>query len=285
MQIPGAAPVIVGVNGTAAGLAAVRLAAREAVARGLELRIVHAFTWPKPGRGASEEYAPARHAAAGIVDEAVAVAARSTPGVRIIGSLIDGIPIRVLLQQSRAAELLVVGDDDVAMAAGLPMDSVLLQIVSRARCPVVVARGIRPPAGPVLAAVDGSPTSLLALRHAAAESQRRQVSVEVAHVVEGVGHDAEEAGRRVLETALAAVPGLTGARITMLIGDPARTLVRASRHARMLVVGPRGQDGATLLGPVAHQLLLKCACPTVFVHGSTAAAPTGPGLFPHPALP
>lgn len=284
MQIPGAAPVVVGVNGTAAGLAAVRLAAREAVARGLELRIVHAFTWPKPRRGASEEYAPARHAAAGIVDEAVAVAARSTPGVRVTGSLIDGVPIRVLLQQSRAAELLVVGDDDVAMVAGLPMDSVLLQIVSRARCPVVVARGIRPPAGPVLAAVDGSPTSLLALRHAAAESQRRQVAVEVAHVVEGAGHDAEEAGRRVLETALAAVPGLTGARITMLIGDPARTLVRASRHARMLVVGPRGQDGATLLGPVAHQLLLKCACPTVFVHGSTAAAPTDPGLFPQPAL-
>ena len=35
MQIPGAAPVVVGVNGTAAGLAAVRLAAREAVVTGI----------------------------------------------------------------------------------------------------------------------------------------------------------------------------------------------------------------------------------------------------------
>jgi len=110
MLIPGAAPVVVGVNGTAAGLAAVRLAAREAVARGLELRVVHAFTWPHPRR-ADEDYASARHAAAHVVDQAVNTAKRSTPGVRVSESLIDGVPIRVLLQLSRAAELLVVGDD------------------------------------------------------------------------------------------------------------------------------------------------------------------------------
>ena len=286
MLVRGAAPVVVGVNGTSAGLAAVRLAAREAVARGLELRVVHAFTWPNPRRGGNDQdYAPARHAAAHFVEEAVTTATRSTPGVRVSGSLIDGVPIRVLLQQSRTAELLAVGDDDVAMVSSLPMDSVLLQIVSRARCPVVVARGIRPPAGPLLAAVDGSAASLLALRHAAAEARRRQLAVEVAHVVEDPGHDAEETGRRLLEASLAAVPQLTGARVTMLVGDPARALVRASRHARMMIVGPRGQDGATLLGPVAHQLLLKCACPTVFVHGSTAAERSHPGLLPEPAVP
>src|SRR3712207_8783536 len=43
MRTPSAPPVVVGVNGTSAGLAAVRLAAREAVARGVELRVVHAF--------------------------------------------------------------------------------------------------------------------------------------------------------------------------------------------------------------------------------------------------
>jgi nucleotide-binding universal stress UspA family protein len=46
--------------------------------------------------------------------------------------------------------------------------------------------------------------------------------------------------------------------------------VRASRKARMVLVGPRGRDGATLLGPVAQELLRHGACPTLFVHGTTA---------------
>src|ERR1700754_751017 len=112
MQIPSESPVVVGVNGTAAGLAAVRLGAREALARGVELRIVHAFTWPgTPHSGAPKAYAPARREASRLVKQAVAAAQRSTPGVRVTGQLIDGVPTRVLLQQSRTADLVVLGDD------------------------------------------------------------------------------------------------------------------------------------------------------------------------------
>jgi nucleotide-binding universal stress UspA family protein len=279
MQIPGEAPVVVGVNGTAAGLAAVRLAAREAVARGRELRVVHAFTWPR--RGAAElEYAPARHAAARIVDQAVTTARRSTPGAHVSGILVDGLASRVLLQLSRSAELIVVGDDNLSTVARLPLDSVLMQVVSRSWCPVVVARGLRPPVGPLLAAVDGSPESRLALRYAAAEAQRRGVDVEVVHVIEKAGGDAENAGRRLLTDALTAVPELTEARMRLLIGDTANALIRASRHARMIIVGPRGQDGAALLGPVAQELLRRCACPTVFVHGTTADDGWSTGTVP-----
>ena len=281
MQIPGEAPVVVGVNGTAAGLAAVRLAAREAVARDRDLRIVHAFTWPSRRPGASDlEYAPARRAAAQIVDQAVTTARRSTPGVHVSDLLVDGLAVRVLLQLSRSAELIVLGGDDLAAVARLPLDSVLLQVVSRSRCPVVVARGLRPPVGPLLVAVDGSAASRQALRYAAAEAQRRQVGVEVVHVVERGDGDAETAGRRILADALTAVPDLTGARTRLLIGDPADALIRASRHARMVIVGPRGQDGATLLGPVAQELLRRCACPTVFVHGTTADDGWSAGTVP-----
>jgi nucleotide-binding universal stress UspA family protein len=269
MQIPGEAPVVVGVNGTAAGLAAVRLAAREAVARGRELRVVHAFTWPRRG-SAEQEYAPARHAAAYIVDHAVTTARRSTPGVHVSGVLVDGLAGRVLLQLSRNADLVVLGDDSLSGAARLPLDSILMQVVSRSWCPVVVARGLRPPVGRLLAAVDGSPDSRLALRYAAAEAQRREVGVEVVHVIDRAGGDAETAGRRVLADALTAVPELTGARTRLLIGDPANALIRASRRARTIIVGPRGRDGAALLGPVAQELLRRCACPTVFVHGIAA---------------
>jgi nucleotide-binding universal stress UspA family protein len=281
MRIPGAAPVVVGVNGTAAGLAAVRLGAREAVARRRELRILHAFDWPGPAHhDLPEAYAPARRQASRVVDEAVATAQRSTPYVRVSGYLVDGPATRTLLQQSRTAELILLGDDDLATSPRVPIDSVLLQTVARAWCPVVVSRGLRPPVGPVLAAVDGSPASLLALRLAAAEAVRRGVPLEVAHVVEEAGTAAEEAGQDLLDAAVAAVPGLRCVRKRLLIGDPAGALIRASRHARIVIAGPRGRDGAVLLGRVAQDLMRRCACPTVFVHRATADEPWSAGTVP-----
>ena len=279
MQMPGPAPVVVGVNGTAAGLAAVRLGAREAVARGQPLRVVHVFTWPSARHfDDAPDWASARRAAGAIVADAVSTAARTVPGVRVQGLVLDGLPVRELLRQSRTADLIVLGDDDLATIPRLPPDSVLVQTISRSRCPAIVARGVRPPAGPVLAAVDGSLCSLLALRLAAAEAQRRDIAIEVVHVVEQP--EAEEAGRLVLAEAVAAVPGLRGVQTRLLVGEPAPTLVRASRRARMMVVGPRGAGGSSLLGAVAQQLLRRCACPTVFVHGTPADDRSAAGTVP-----
>jgi hypothetical protein len=77
-----------------------------------------------------------------------------------------------------------------------------------------------------------------------------------------------------------AVPGLEHATQTILIGDPGATLVQASRHARLVEVGPRGVDGAQLLGPVAQELLRRGACPTVFVHRATADDTWSAGTVP-----
>ncbi len=279
MQIPGPAPVVVGVNGTSSGLAAARLGAQEAMARGEPLRIVHVFSWPGPRSfDDAPDWATARHEAARIVAEAVATASRTVPGVHVEGLLTDGLPVRELLRQSRTAGLIVLGDDDLALSPRLPADSVLVQTVARARCPVVVARGVRPPAGPLLTAVDGSPSSMLALRVAAVEARRRRVAVEVAHVVDHAG--TQEAGRRLLESAVAAVPELHGARTRLLVGDAAPVLIRASRRARMMIVGPRGTNSGSLLGEVAGQLLRRCACPTVFVHGTPAEERVPAGTVP-----
>ncbi|GAB1691304.1 universal stress protein [Krasilnikovia sp. M28-CT-15] len=295
MLTPGSTGVVVGVNRTAAGLAAVRLGAREAVARGCALRIVHAFTWPEtapprpwpgtapPGPGQnpeSQDYGTARHAAARMVEHAVTVARRATPAPRVQGLVVDGPPARVLLQQSRTAQLLILGEDDLATVPHLTVGSVLLQTVSRARCPVAVARGVRPPTGPLLAGVDGSAASLAALRHAAAEARWRQLAVEVVHVVELPGPAAQARARSMLDAAIAAVPGLPTHRVLLPTGDPATELVRASRHARMVIVGPRGADGSPLLGVVAHELLRRCVSPTLFVHGSTAGERTPAGTVP-----
>jgi nucleotide-binding universal stress UspA family protein len=264
MRNPSSSSVVVGVTGTSAGLAAVRLAAREAVARGRNLRIVHAFTWHEGGR----------RDASRVIDEAVATAQRSTPRVRVTGQLVDGPADQVLIRLSRAAELVVLGDDDLATTPWLPPGSVLVQTVARAWCPVLVARGPRPPGGPLLAAVDGSPSSLPTLRHAAAEAVRRRAPIEVVHVTKGP----LEAGRKLLAEVVAGVPELARARTRVLPGDAVGpVLVRESGKARMIVLGPRGEHDTGLLGSVARELLHRGACPTFFIHGRTLPAQRIPG--------
>lgn len=267
-------PVVVGVTGTSASLAAARLAAREAVSRGCQLKVVHAFTWPSHGPpGAGTDYGRDRRAASRVVDEAVLTAQRSTPGVRVTGQLMDGPADRVLLRLSRTAGLLVVGDDDLATTPWLPPASVLVQTVARSWCPVLVARGPRPPRGTVLAAVDGSANGMRALRHALAEARRRRTALEVVHVVrEYAGRD-EERGRQVLDEAAAVAPA---ARTRLLAGAPGPTLVLASRRGRVIVLGPRGARDAGLLGGVAREVLHRGACPTIFVHGRSVPAPRTP---------
>jgi nucleotide-binding universal stress UspA family protein len=212
MRSTDTAPVVVGVNGTAAGLAAVRMAARESVARGQPLRVVHAFAWPGYGPAAGGvPYDELRHAAAEVLARAVTTATRSAPAARVSGYLVDGPAARVLLQQSRTAGLLVLGDDDPGATVRLPTDSVLVQAVARSRCPVLVARGVGRGDGPVVVGVDGSPAARVALRYAAAEAVRRHASLHVLHVYEPKEADrdaaadpaAEAAARPVLDAALA----------------------------------------------------------------------------------
>jgi nucleotide-binding universal stress UspA family protein len=272
MQISPQEAVVVGVDGSAAGLAAVRLAAREAVSRGRALTVVHAFTWPDPRLGSGgADYAAARRAASRVVDEAVSTAQRSTPGADVRGQLVDGPPGRVLLRLSRGAALVVLGGD--GSAAGLP-SPVLTEVVTRSWCPVEVARGPRPSSGPVLAAIDGSSCSLLALRFAAAESRRRGCPLWAVHVMTGAGPEAEAAARRMLDRTLLAVADLPQVRRRVLTGPPQQTLVVAARHAGMIVLGPRGggprgveRPGAVRLGSVAEAVLRRGGCPAVFVHG------------------
>lgn len=249
-------PVVVGVDGTPGGRAAVRLAAREAAARECTLTVVHAFTWADLGGG----YASARGAASRAVEEAVAFAQRSTPGVDARGQLLDGPPAGVLAGLSHSAALLVVGGDGLdRLGAG----SVVRDLVTRAWCPVMLARGPRPPTGPVLAAVDGSAFSALALRFAAGQARLRATPLHVAHVLDHLG---ERQATAMLD-AMVAEAGVPHARRRILPGPPAATLVRLTHRAGLVVLGARGAGGARRIGAVAGEVLRRGGCPAVFAHG------------------
>jgi len=154
------APVIVGVDGSLAALAAVDVAVREAALRGRPLRLIHAFAWPYPQSSPDPTTpGPAMDELRGLAERVLAVAwgraHAACPELSVDGEIVTGGATAVLRDCSRTAPLVVLGDRGLGGFSGLLVGSVAVQLVAHAACPVLVARGTADPAAPVLLGVDG----------------------------------------------------------------------------------------------------------------------------------
>ena len=136
------APVVVGVDGSPASLAAARLAAREARLRGVRLTVAHARpTIPDPfGHGsvpplATEDENDPTHKAAQVVAQALQ---RENPGLTVEVALVDDEPADGLTGLARGAALLVVGSRGLGSFRGMLLGSVSGAVVREADCPVLV---------------------------------------------------------------------------------------------------------------------------------------------------
>ena len=131
-------PIVVGVHGSVASLAALQWAAQEAALRHVTLHVVRA--WEDQGRHLAP-YALLRlpgsresRTAAGVsLEQAVRVVADRSPPVTVTAEVADGPPARVLIDRAVHAALLVVGS--AARDVLGPVTRVCLQ---RAPCPVVL---------------------------------------------------------------------------------------------------------------------------------------------------
>lgn len=279
-------PVVVGVDGSASALAAVRLATREGAWRGRALRIVHAFIWPllRVNTGASAEVPEGglRHDAERVLAEAAATAAATDRAVTVTTDLVTGAPAAVLLSAARRADLMVLGDRGLGGFTGLLLGSVAVQVASHSDTPVLVARGEEHPGGPVLLGADDSPAASPAIEAAFTEAEQRGVELLAVRVwnrptatlsMMPLPHDPDRAAadeQQVLTHALADCrqghPKVQ-VREDVVAGRTGRTLVRLSELAQLVVVGARGRGGFTglLLGSVSQQLLHHAACPVLVV--------------------
>src|SRR5690242_17210447 len=108
--------VVVGVDGSAQALRALRWAAPEARRRRAALRLITAFAWTDdrlvglPALGSAPYGEHLRSAATKALAVAAAAAAEADPDVPVVQELVPGFPGGVLLEESKTAELLVVGD-------------------------------------------------------------------------------------------------------------------------------------------------------------------------------
>ena len=138
------AAVVVGVDGTEASHAALRLAVHEARLRGLEVRAVHVWHVPVSlylaGSAPTEDECAAYEAEArAVLDAAIAELGADAEGVSVTPVLCEAPATAApLVREAEMAELLVLGSRGVGPVRELLGTSVSHTCVHRAACPVLV---------------------------------------------------------------------------------------------------------------------------------------------------
>jgi nucleotide-binding universal stress UspA family protein len=137
--------IVVGVDGSEGGVAALEFAAGEAAFRGARLRIVSAWDVPVAayGAGFAPPFDPATYDAFGaraqeVADDALAAVKKLQPSLEAEAVAMQGHPADVLIENGADAKLIVVGRRGLGGFRSLLLGSVSQQVVQHAARPVVV---------------------------------------------------------------------------------------------------------------------------------------------------
>ncbi|MCE7004677.1 universal stress protein [Kibdelosporangium philippinense] len=285
-------PIIVGVDGSAAALAAVRWAAQEASARKLPLTLVH--LQPDPiSRYHDEKVAAAmrpalREQAEKWLHEALVAARAEVPDQNPSIELGDAEVVAALVEMSADAAMIVLGARGLGGFTGMLVGSTANSVVAGATCPVTLVRtprlGPSETAGPVVVGVDGSPASEAAIKFAFEEASLRRTSLIAVHTwtevyldpelnVDRIALDTtvlEERERELLAQRLAGwqekYPDVPVTRVVTK-GRPVRALLDYDEQAQLIVVGSRGLGGyhGMLLGSTSQALMHYTLTPLAVV--------------------
>ncbi len=284
--------VVVGVDGSDGSRAAAAWALDEARRRGAELEVVYSWQMPALAYSAPAFVAPTAEE----VDQeghdllASALSGLDAGDVKVSLVVREGPPAEAL--QLAASEpdvrLLVVGCRGHGGVTELLLGSVTHALSHRHPVPLVIvprATSVHPvdPHARIVAGVDGSPESLLALRWAAGAARLREVPLRAVTAWQHSRHAGDDPppGSGSLPTKLqlaaadvlaAAVEGLgdIGVPVERAIveGPPARVLVDEAARAQLLVIGGRGHGRAreVLFGSVGHACTHRSPVPLALVN-------------------
>lgn len=196
----------------------------------------------------------------------------------------DGNASEVLVEAGESARMLVVGAQGHNQVFVAMNGSTSQHVARHATCPVMVVRETRDPrSGRVVVGVDGSDASMRALDVAGELARDEDDELVVVFVAEfwqpgTFAYDDALVAAEIVELRRAnearvlarieeyhqANPGIR-LRVDQPHRSAASALVRASRSARVVVVGARGRGAfaALLLGSVSSSVLHRAHCPVV----------------------
>ena len=140
--------IVVGVDGSPGAKEALRFALEEAKFRQARLRVVHAWQFGYIGVTGIEGFSPLygadlgelRHNAEVLLDATLHDVIPDENSVAFERQVVEGSAATVLVDESRGADLLVVGSRGHGGFAGLLLGSVSQQCSQHAACPVVIVR-------------------------------------------------------------------------------------------------------------------------------------------------
>ncbi|MFE9773724.1 universal stress protein [Streptomyces sp. NPDC005931] len=287
------ARVTAGVDGSTESLAAAEWAAREAVRRGWELRLLHVGPWhPREDDAGTARAAARQRSARRILRRCEEHVRAGCPGVRVYGEQAEGPATAALATAAGDGGLLALGSRGLGRLSALVAGSVALGVVACATGPVVLVRsgtgGTATPAGSgnadvvVGADVTESCDDVLAFAFEAARVRRARLRVVHAWrapgpltlgpgelgLADGAAQRAEWLGylSAVLRAWRDTCPEVEVLE-TVVTDDPADALPQAASGAGLLVVGHRitERPGVARTGPVTHAAIRQADCPVAVV--------------------
>ncbi|MCX5124141.1 universal stress protein [Streptomyces sp. NBC_00347] len=270
-----ALPVIVGFDGSPRSLAAARWAAREALAAGAPLRLLHVGqAWPtvqpispefQPVLGANES------AARAVLSSVVAELRAAHQGLDVEAATAEGGPGNEIPRAAAGANagLIVLGASGEERHVVPLLGSTALHVAGRAEVPVVLVRepAERAPHGRgVVVGVDPAGDYAAVLDFAYAWAARHALPLCAVHAVQ-TGPAAPEPLEAAVAAAGAAHPSVPTQCVTRS-GDPAKLLLEESAEADLLVVGRRHHRPLHGMGPTDHAVAHHAHSPVALIpHG------------------
>ncbi|MEV7127638.1 universal stress protein [Streptomyces sp. NPDC093260] len=297
--------VTVGLDDSPESRAAAEWAAREALLRGLPLKIVHVQE-PTPkyvARTALLDLDGYQHWAQQLTHESAEGIRLRHPGIEVITEQLTGTVADVLCEAAGFADVLVLGARALSGLRGFIVGSVSLGIVARAERPVVLVRaeeqaadehgtdpaGVPPAAAPfppVVLGLDIDQPDDTLLEFAFDAAARRNTALRAVHAWpepptsfyrfpgDAELHDTLERGQasllsKVLRPWRQKFPDVEVIEVSRC-GSAAQVLVSDSRDASLVVVGRRIRTGSfgAHIGHVTHSALHHVTAPVAVVaHG------------------
>ena len=290
-------PVVAGLDGSRESLAAADWAAREALRRGLPLRLVHAYEGLSSDASELPELDAPRYWARRILRGAMDRINEQYPQVSQSADQIARPAAEALVRAGGQAELLVLGSRAFSGFGGFMAGSVALATVAHVKRPVVLVRADQTPADERVPDAEGRPSAREPYREvvvgvdtthpceevlafAFESAALRNAPLRVVHTWQPSrlpgpgGEEVNAAAKKAAEQELAAMVRPWRKKFPTVEvhervedGHPAQQLLHSTTEAGLLVVGRKTRPGriGTHTGPVAHAMMHRVRCPVAIV--------------------